>query len=210
MEILLFSSYQYCNTYLVINEKKECIIIDPNDDFLNITKFVYKNDLHVKYLILTHGHFDHIIGLKKLYDKYNCKIIINKYDLEMLFNEKINSSNVFYNNIKFNKNDFKNDDFIFINNDCLIKLIDIDFSIIFTPFHTLGSICLYLKEYNILFTGDTLFKNCIGRYDLVNSVSDINVIKTSLNKIYQLNLNTKVYPGHGESFILKDNIINFS
>lgn len=166
------------NCYLIISNK-EMAIIDPGDELEKILKEIQKTKAKVKYIILTHYHFDHTLAAEKLKEKTGAKILIHK-------GEK--------NFINFLVNQYlKDSDKIKIDQESL--------KIIHTPGHTKGSICL-LGE-NLIFTGDTIFENGYGRTDLPGgSKKDL---KNSLKKLKKLlGKETTVYPGHGEMFKIKN------
>ena len=191
MEIKIFTKGAFqVNSYLVLN-KKEAIIIDPfhSKEFLKEIK-----DYKVTHIILTHGHIDHILAVNELKEKTKAKIAIHKDDLELLNNENENLSKEFDFKLKNIKPD------IILEDNQLLSFEDRDIKIIHTPGHTQGSICLLIK--NILFSGDTLFKESIGRTDLPGGDLDqeINSIK---QRLLTLPNETMVLPGHGERTTIK-------
>jgi hydroxyacylglutathione hydrolase len=191
MEIKIFTKGAFqVNSYLVLN-KKEAIIIDPfhSKEFLEEIK-----DYKVTHIILTHGHIDHILAVNELKEKTKAKIAIHKDDLELLNNENENLSKEFDFKLKNIKPD------IILEDNQLLNFEDRDIEIIHTPGHTQGSICLLIK--NILFSGDTLFKESIGRTDLPGGDLDqeINSIK---QRLLTLPNETMVLPGHGERTTIK-------
>ena len=191
MEIKIFTKGAFqVNSYLVLN-KKEAIIIDPfhSKEFLEEIK-----DYKVTHIILTHGHIDHILAVNELKEKTKAKIAIHKDDLELLNNENENLSKEFDFKLKNIKPD------IILEDNQLLNFEDRDIEIIHTPGHTQGSICLLIK--NVLFSGDTLFKEGIGRTDLPGGDLDqeINSIK---QRLLTLPNETMVLPGHGERTTIK-------
>jgi hydroxyacylglutathione hydrolase len=191
MEIKIFTRGIFqVNSYLILN-KKEAIIIDPfhSKEFLEKIK-----DYKVKYIILTHGHIDHILAVNELKEKTNAKVAIHKGDLELLNNENENLSKEFDFELKNIKPD------ILLEDKQRLSFEDRDIEIIHTPGHTQGSICLLIK--NVLFSGDTLFKEGIGRTDLPGGDLDqeINSIK---QRLLTLPNETMVLPGHGERTTIK-------
>lgn len=180
------------NTYIVGEKNEPCLIIDlgcPND---RIIKYVKENHSMCAGILLTHGHFDHIRGLEKFLEEFNCTVFIDEKDEEMLINPRLNCSKMSGENVSFDiKNLYLLDDEDEINfiNKYYIKVIE-------TPFHTEGSVCYLLKSENALFSGDTLFKGSIGRSDLPTGNS--KEINKSLKKLINLDKNLNIYPGHGE------------
>ena len=161
------------------------------------------NNLNLKFVLLTHGHFDHIMGLQEGLKNLNssCCVWINKFDKELLSDAVKNAS--FDYDFKLNLSGLNL--CTFLEND-EIKLTDkIKFKVIATPGHTLGSSSFLLNE-EFLFTGDALFKNSVGRTDLFSGSSD-QMLQT-IEKFKKLNRNLVVLPGHGPVTTLNDEIAN--
>lgn len=177
------------NCYLIIDEKsKECAIIDAGDIAPLIENDVVEEDCTVKYIFFTHGHFDHIGGLEYYMSKYDKSLVLmHKNDVDSI----VKGYDVFSVDFKNIENVVKN---ITLHNDGdVFKLGNMNMSIIYTPGHTKGSVCIYSD--GILFSGDTLFEHSVGRTDFIDG--DFNELEKSIYKLYNLPDNTKVYPGHG-------------
>tara|TARA_Y100000768_G_scaffold190900_1_gene143076 strand:- start:1 stop:615 length:615 start_codon:yes stop_codon:yes gene_type:complete len=184
----------YTNCY-VISNNSECIIIDPGAEPDKIIDFLESMKLTPKLLISTHYHADHVGGVKNLVEKYDVEFAIGKNDLNFLDAQPAWVSNLIST---YEKPISPN---ILLLGGETINLLDLDIKIISTPGHSPGSICIYVE--NSIFTGDTLFKNGIGRGDLPGG--DINQEITSIkDKIFQLPNDIDVFPGHGN----KTKIIN--
>lgn len=167
------------NCYLLTNNN-EGILIDPGEDTFEILKSI--EGVNVKYILLTHCHFDHIYSLEEIRNK---KTVMGSSNLE----KNINDSNIVLMRILKNQ---KVDE-VFLDGEEKI-LCGIKVKCIYTLGHTDCS-CCYLAE-NSLFSGDTLFFGSIGRTDF--PTGDFDKIKNSITKIlYKLPDNTVVYPGHG-------------
>ncbi len=182
------------NSYLLIKQK-DAIVIDPGFNGDQINDFCQLNDISIKDVLLTHGHFDHIKGIEKLAKNHQFKIHVSEADAKMLSDENMNYAKAFGQT--FRKPD--NIEVIVLLND-KIEILGEKLTIFFTPGHTKGSICI-LHE-NKLFSGDTLFSDSIGRTDLVTG-SSID-IKRSLELLKKVVSNkVMVYPGHGKSSEMK-------
>lgn len=189
----IINSYFLENTYIVIFNNKT-LIIDPGND---IDKIIQEID-NLDYILLTHGHMDHFASVKELQKRYNCEIFCSYKDLDFINGNII--IDPYFSKEKYN--------FIFKDyNDFNIEGI----RIINTPGHSKGSVCIYFKDDNVLFSGDTLFKDGFGRYDFHGG--NLKELKMSINKLFTLNNKTIVYPGHGEKTTINNekisNIIKF-
>lgn len=180
------------NCYIVYdNITKETIIIDPGYDANKIIKRIEKHKLKPKYAVFTHCHGDHIGAIDELKYKYDdMDIAINKNDVEGYLNPNINYTQALGLNQPKEMITVKLDD-----ND-KIYIGDIEFEIIHTPGHTVGGMCLYNKENDILFSGDTLFANTYGRTDL--ATANHEEMKKSLKRLFDLPGGTIIYSGHGK------------
>ena len=178
------------NIYLVADEKSsEAVLIDATQDLPEIQKAVKDLGVKVKYILLTHGHFDHIFGLNSLKKSLNAPAVICKDDLVI-------SDNINEFTRLFGLPDSvppKYDMYIKDGDEILLGSYKI--KVIHTPGHTEGGVC-YLVD-GKLFSGDTLFRGSVGRTDLFGG----NFVKLSdsiKNKLFKLDDKTEVFPGHGD------------
>lgn len=183
----------YTNTYLIYNEDKEAVIVDPADKSEIIITEIEKLGLNPKYVILTHGHLDHVLALEEIVNKYNIKVIANLNEKDMLIGNVSNCSDAF----GLEQKKYNLDDFILLNNEESINLGDMKIKMVHTPGHSKGSSCYYIEKENILITGDTLFSDCYGRCDL--PTSNMEDMVNSLIKIYKNYSEVYIYPGHDDS-----------
>lgn len=176
------------NCYLISTENT-AIVIDPGFYSNEVEDFLKQNSSKEKIILLTHCHFDHIGDAARLREATNTKIAIGALDNESLSEPNKNLCNLFGIDLEPFCADvtFEDGEEYFVG--------DIKIKVIYTPGHTLGGVC-YLID-NILFSGDTLFNGSIGRTDFPDG--DFFTLKNSVNKIYQLPDNTKVYSGHGDT-----------
>ena len=175
------------NTYIVYDEDLNAVIIDPAAEAKKIISTMEKNNLKPKFVILTHGHPDHVGALYELKEKYNLKVYINEKDQEMLQTNSTYFGPMLGLDIRDVKGDF------YLKDGQELSLGDLKFKIIETPGHTKGGVCILIE--NILFSGDTLFLGSMGRTDFPGG--DEKEIFSSLKKLMQLPDETIVLPGHG-------------
>ena len=177
------------NNYLIIDEEtNEAALIDCSCFDIEILSEIEKNNLNLKYVLLTHGHFDHITGLNDVSD--NVKILMHKNDMEW-----INELNTYLPMIGMPPMQEPRID-QFISDKEIIKLGNLEIQVIHTPGHTQGGVCYYVN--NNLFSGDTIFKEAVGRCDLPGG--NFNQIVESIeNRIFNLPEDTTIYPGHGKT-----------
>ena len=179
------------NCYVVQDKKtKETMIIDPGNVSDELIQILDAMEVKMKYILLTHCHGDHIGGVSKIKEKYGGQILIHRKDAEGLKDININLSTHIGLEPVIIEEDARLDD------GDLIHLGDLEFKVIHTPGHTAGSISLYCKEKNMVFSGDTLFRGAWGRVDLPTSSFE-DIMKSINNKLLVLPDDTIVYPGHG-------------
>lgn len=179
------------NNYLLWDENtKEAVLIDCSEYNEDILKDIKGNNLNVKYILLTHGHFDHVLGLNEMKKALNAKVGINKGDEIMLTNINEFSKFFAFPHVEPQKADF------FVSDGDELIFGDIKIKVIETAGHTEGGVC-YLIENN-LFSGDTLFRNSYGRTDLFGGNFD-KIYHSLRDIIFKLDDNIKVFTGHGAS-----------
>lgn len=195
------------NCYLVYDQGiKDCLIIDPADDANFISEQILNLKVNPTAIIATHGHFDHILAAWELQLAFDTPFLIHKDDEFLLKNMQKSAKHFLNQNIieKVPEN------IIFLARGGLAsgarpplaEYFAEYIEVIHIPGHSPGSICLYSKENNILFSGDSLFSDSVGRTDFsYGSKKDLDL---SLKSIFKLPKNTLVYPGHQESFFLQN------
>lgn len=177
------------NTY-IINEGHEAYIIDPGAHAKEIIDYVTANDLDVKGILLTHGHFDHMYSINEVQDAFDCPIYIHKDERDFLFDPNLNLSNTIRKAIAVKQKKA----IVTIDETDTLTLGQETITILHVPGHTRGSVAYRYRRF--LFSGDILFKGTIGRTDLPTSSPE--AIETSLRRmVTELDDNTVVYPGHG-------------
>ncbi len=188
------------NTYLV-SENGRGILIDVGSDGEDLYLYALKEGITLEAVLLTHGHFDHANGCAELQQK-GIKIYIHEADAEKLYTYKGMAA---FAGVKLNA--FKADEYV--TDGEILHFIGKEIKVIHTPGHSKGSVCYVIDD--SVFCGDTLFCGSYGRYDFYDG--DLNELKNSAKKIFSLNGDYKLYPGHGEFSTLdeerKTNPINF-
>lgn len=182
----------------VISENNKALVIDPGADAEKIYEYLEKNNLELKLIINTHGHFDHIGANKFLKEKSGAEILIHAKAADKLISAEKNLS------LKFLRKEITSPtaDKILEDGD-LIDFESMTLKVLYTPGHSLGGISIYIDSEKALFSGDAIFSNGIGRTDLQDS--NIDQLQNSIEKkLLPLDENVKVFPGHGPSFYLKD------
>jgi hydroxyacylglutathione hydrolase len=191
----LVSSEFTSNTYLIITGE-HCLIIDPGVALENIVNQWQAANVKPMAILLTHGHFDHIYSASQLQKQFQLPIYLHEKEAILVNDRLLNGADM------FNVPGTYTVEPIIIKDNQILTIADLRFKVIHTPFHTLGSVCYYLEEEKILFSGDTLFKGSIGRSDL--PTGSFKTIKSSLQKLQKLSPKTKVYPGHGPLTTIKE------
>ena len=169
------------NCYFLI-EENDLILIDPGDDASFILEEIQRQRLNLNAILATHGHFDHIGVVGEIQQSFDVPFYISKKDLFLV--ERLNETAKYflgYNPYFLSPKNIKN--LKIVNS---LKIKNFKFKIIFSPGHTPGSVCFYLEKEKIIFTGDTLFKDGVGRTDF--SYSSFEDLKDSLKKIFYLSL----------------------
>ena len=179
------------NNYLIIDEEtKDAALIDCSSIDDRIDDELKKQGANLKYILLTHGHFDHVAGIRPNRFKTNPQIVMNKEDLDWL-----NKTNQYLPMFGMPEITIPPID-IFVEDNDTIKLGTINIKVLHTPGHTQGGVC-YLAE-NKLFSGDTIFREAVGRCDLEGGNFD-QIVESIENKIFTLPTDTIIYPGHGNT-----------
>ena len=175
------------NCYIIETENKNAVIIDAPYSAETISLGIERSGLSLKKILLTHGHCDHIEALNGLVKKYGCEVYISEQDEKMLRSSVYCLADYFGTPFEpfGSANTLKDGD--------EISLDDLSIKVLHTPGHSPGSLC-YIAE-GCIFTGDTLFEGTVGRTDTLGG--DWGILMRSLEKLYRLDRNYVIYPGHG-------------
>lgn len=175
------------NCFLIVDEQTNCSALvdcpEYNDKMIDLI-----GDTDLKYILLTHGHFDHIIGVKEVKEKYGAQVVISAEDEGMLSSSKL--SLAAFCHAPQNKTDAD----LIVREGSKITLGNLEIDVIATPGHTKGSVCYLCGDY--IFTGDTLFHCSCGRTDFPGGSGD--EMMQSLRKLKALDGDLKVMTGHEE------------
>ncbi len=177
------------NNAYILTLGKNAILVDAPPQGEKILKILNENNIKLKYILITHGHTDHIASASLLKEKTNAEIIANENDIKMFKKP--------WNLLFLRAKPFTPD--ILIKDNEEIRLGNKNFvslKVIHTPGHTQGSICFYQEKEKSVFTGDTLFYRAIGRTDFPGG-NFKQMISNIKEKLFALPENTKVFPGHG-------------
>ncbi|MCL2322844.1 MAG: MBL fold metallo-hydrolase [Oscillospiraceae bacterium] len=170
------------NIYVLMDEKsKELALIDCGAEYYRIKSSIDELGGNLKYILLTHGHNDHTLGVKSVKKVCDCICVISEKEKKSLGNFN------FMNQIPVDE---------YVKDGDILKLGSLEISVIETPGHTLGGVCYLVSD--ALFSGDTLFKRSVGRWDLQGGDQD-TLLKSIREKLFTLNDDIKVYPGHEDS-----------
>lgn len=176
------------NSYVVTDEKtKKTFIVDPGGHNQNMVNHIKENDLSVEYIILTHGHGDHLGGVPGLMKEFpGTKLVVGIHDKMLLESADLNMSSMLGPAVTLSAD-------IYVADGETLKVGDMELRFLHTPGHTPGGICILVE--NVVFSGDTLFEQSIGRTDFPGS-SYQAIVKSIREKLFALPDETTVLPGH--------------
>ncbi len=186
------------NCYLVVNEEeKQCILIDPAVYSGEIAEQIRREGLDLRAILLTHGHFDHIMGIDGFRKEFpEIPVYAHREEEALLNDASMNASLEFGRQYTFSGAAYAEDG-------DMLDLAGMQFQVIHTPGHTIGGCCYYLQEEKVLFSGDTLFRESIGRTDFPTGNGG-QLMRSIREKLFILPEETAVYPGHMERTTIGD------
>ena len=195
-EVLRYIVGPVCtNCYLLVNHKTgELLVVDPGDQAQLIEKQIEKTGAKPVAILLTHGHFDHAGAAEALADKYQISIYAHEAERETLEDPGLNLCGMIGEHKVYHAD-------IFVKDEEVLNLAGFSIRVFFTPGHTIGGCCYYIADEKILFSGDTLFQESVGRTDFPRgSASDL--IRAIREKLMPLPDDVTVYTGHDESTLI--------
>lgn len=179
------------NCYVVSNENtKECFIVDPAVSDKNVISYIETEGLSLKAILLTHGHFDHIMGIDGVREKFKVPVYASEKEQEILQDARLNLSAAYGGGYTFS-------DATYVRDGEELEIAGMKIKVIETPGHTAGGCCYYIAEEEVLFSGDSLFCASIGRTDFPTGSSS-QLVRAVRDKLLVLPEDTMVYPGHME------------
>ena len=195
-EVLRYIVGPVCtNCYLLVNHKTgELLVVDPGDQAQLIEKQIEKTGAKPVASLLTHGHLDHAGAAEELADKYQISIYAHEAERETLEDPGLNLCGMIGEHKVYRAD-------VFVKDEEVLNLAGFSIRVFFTPGHTIGGCCYYIADEKILFSGDTLFQESVGRTDFPRgSASDL--IRAIREKLMPLPDDVTVYTGHDESTLI--------
>ncbi len=182
----------YTNCGIVGNsETKQCVVIDPGTEAARIKKEVEASGYEPVAILLTHGHFDHIGAVNELRHAWNVEVYAGAKEVELMGDPVLNVSSNAWGACTVAPDKTLSDGDIVEAGGMFITVLEV-------PGHTVGSICFLFPLYGMVFSGDTLFADSIGRTDLPTGEPKV-LIESLVDKLFMLPDDTQVFPGHGPS-----------
>lgn len=183
------------NCYIIEAENGDAIAVDIGGNADKLLDYIFGHSLKLKKILLTHGHFDHIGGVKETAEKTGAEVYVHIEDAEMLTNSVKNlGMSLMGCNIA------KVDNYITVKDNDEITLNELKFRVMSTPGHTKGSVCYIEDNEKVIFSGDTLFKLSAGRTDFEGG-SSVDM-KRSFKRLADIEGDYAVYPGHNDATTL--------
>jgi hydroxyacylglutathione hydrolase len=204
IESLVFNSFQV-NTYLIRDEKGNCLVIDPAfyspDEIRVFDHYISKNGLSITGQVNTHCHVDHILGVRYMQDKYKCPLRAHPNESNLLGNVPLMGDmfGLIVEPISGIDEPLNDHDTIRVGKESLTAIL--------VPGHSPGSLSFYSPEGGFVVTGDALFQGSIGRTDLPGGDYD-TLISSIQKRLLTLPPETIVYPGHGDPTSIGDEASN--
>ena len=184
------------NAYIAwLKGRDDCVVVDPGDEYPKLRRAIAGK--RVSAILLTHGHFDHIMAAGPMAAETGAPVYIGREDAEMLNNAALNGRLGLMGVSRMEGPELRAQPF-----GEALSVAGMDFVILPTPGYSKGSVCLYLPDERTLFSGDTLFMAGFGRMDLYGGSP--SHMRDSLRRLFALPPDTRVYPGHGMETTIGD------
>ena len=185
----------------VISYENYCYVVDPGEEKMTeVIGYIKENNLNLIAILLTHGHWDHILGIPTMLEYKKVPVYVSEGGYEFLFNPELSLFAWREGEFELDKENIqivtlKENDKVGKEGKVLESCSEFNFEIIETPGHSRGDICYYDRANKTLISGDTMFAGTYGRVDL--PTSDPIQMGKSLKKLLALDEDVRVYPGHG-------------
>ena len=180
------------NCYLIYNQKsREAVVVDPADNGAFVLNKCRELQVKPVSVILTHGHFDHILAVEDICRAFSCQVYAGREEDRLLQDSSMNLSTIMGTERTIVCAD------VLVKEKDELSLAGFKWNVLETPGHTAGSVCYYIPSEQILFSGDTLFAGSLGRTDLPTG-DQKEIVSSIREKLLPLPEETKVFPGHGE------------
>lgn len=186
-------------TCYVVSSQGRAVIVDPAANATKIIQYLGTKKLIPEAILLTHGHFDHIGAVNELAAKYRLPIYAHKLEKEYFDQPEVNLSTMMYQPFVLSEDL----DYHWLADGATLTCLDTQVKIFHVPGHTSGSLCYYFVKDRMVFTGDTLFKQSIGRTDFIYG-NHQQLVTGIRQKLLTLPDDTLVYPGHGDCTTVAD------
>lgn len=185
------------NCYIIYhNTTKKAVIVDPADNGAYILHKCRELGVTPEAILLTHGHFDHILATKDVQRAFRCKVYAGREEDRLLQDPSLNLSGTLGTDQMSISADY------LVRDGEVLHLIGFDWKVIETPGHTEGSVCYYIEAEEVLISGDTLFAQSLGRTDLPTG-SSRKILDSIRDRLLVLPEDTMVYPGHGDQTTIR-------
>ncbi|MCL1845805.1 MAG: MBL fold metallo-hydrolase [Defluviitaleaceae bacterium] len=192
MKLKIINDNPYGQNVFICYDGTDAVVIDPGDNLSAIKDFIADKNLRVKAILLTHGHYDHTICVNELREFTSAPVYAHADEAKLLQSADWNRSDYRGLNVSVTPDKFFEDGDIFeISDNARLKVIH-------TPGHTAGGVCYYNEDGGVIFTGDTLFRETIGRTDMPTG-DHATLIKSVREKLFSLPGGVIAWPGHEES-----------
>lgn len=179
------------NCYILHNiDTNQGLIVDPGAEASRLENLLLEKKITPAAILLTHGHFDHVGAAEELADRFDIKIYALDIERETIEDPMVNLS------FKMGRDNkaYRADEYV--RDAAVLDMIGTKIQVISTPGHTAGSACYYVEDLDLLFSGDTLFAESVGRTDFPNGSSSA-IVRSVRDKLFALPDKTLVLPGHG-------------
>ncbi|MDO5649290.1 MAG: MBL fold metallo-hydrolase [Gallicola sp.] len=191
MEIKNFVTHSMGENIYLLIEKDHIAVVDPGGNYDEISGFIEENNYSLDYILLTHGHADHIGALNPLKEKFGGRVIAHLEEKELLETPEMNLSGRGKSGIRVYADQF-------ITEEDMLDFQGNKIRFVHTPGHTGGSMLILIDD--LMFSGDMLFRGTVGRSDL--PTSDPEAMDRSIDLLRNMAKDYKVFPGHGEATTL--------